>query len=326
MLAFSRIKWFSVSLFCIFSFLFVTNKICEADMDINKKLIEATIAGDISEVKTLIKQGADVNATDNKGYTVFMFARMGWHTEIEKFLIDNGADVNIKNIDEQFLMATFEGDISGVKTFIKQGADINYKDSKLFFNSDKMRITSLSPSAYTALMIASCYGHIEIVKYLIDNGADIDYKTEEGNTALTYALMYRHTEILKFFEDKGADINIDVKQFRMLLVATTWGDLEVVKYLIKNGADVNYKDPHYPHAKGMRITSADSYDYTALMIASRYGYLDIVKYLIDKGADINIKTKNSSTALMFARMYEHTEIEKFLIENGADVNIKNRYQ
>ena len=46
-------------------------------------------------------------------------------------------------------------------------------------------------------------------------------------------------------------------------------DIEIVKLLIENGADVNAKNEDGE---------------TALHLANRKGYLDIVKYLIAKGA------------------------------------------
>jgi ankyrin repeat protein len=72
--------------------------------------------------------------------------------------------------------------------------------------------------------------------------------------------------------------------------ATAWGKLEVVKYLVKQGADINAAD--------------DSY--SVLYLASRHGYLEIVKYLVECGAII---TDNSLTA---ATLNGHLEIVEFL--------------
>ncbi len=65
------------------------------------------------------------------------------------------------------------------------------------------------------------------------------------------------------------------------------GQLEVVKYLISNGADIKAKD-----------NSGD----TPLHAASRRGRgrLEIVKYLISKGADIHAKTNIGVTPLRLA--------------------------
>ena len=76
-------------------------------------------------------------------------------------------------------------------------------------------------------------------------------------------------------------------------------DLEIVKYLLENGADINAKD---------------NYGTTALMKASSNGQLEIVQFLIENGADINIKNNEGKTALDVAAT---KEIKKVLRKAGA---------
>jgi uncharacterized protein YnzC (UPF0291/DUF896 family) len=82
------------------------------------------------------------------------------------------------------------------------------------------------------------------------------------------------------------------------------GDLEIVKLLIENGADV---------------TAEDNY---AIRRASQNGHLEVVKYLIDNGADV---TAEDNYAIRTASQEGHLETVKYLIENGADVTAKNNY-
>lgn len=75
--------------------------------------------------------------------------------------------------------------------------------------------------------------------------------------------------------------------------------LEVVKYLIENGADINAKD-----------SNGDN----LLMIALEYRELDIVKYLLEKGANVNIKNNEGKTVLDLAR---NEDIKELLRKAGA---------
>ena len=68
----------------------------------------------------------------------------------------------------------------------------------------------------------------------------------------------------------------------LLLYASKCGHLEMVKYLVGNGADMNAKN---------------KYNRTALMYAFEDGYLEIIKYLIKEGADLN---ENYNTVLLDA--------------------------
>jgi ankyrin repeat protein len=66
---------------------------------------------------------------------------------------------------------------------------------------------------------------------------------------------------------------IETKELnRLLIEAIKQGDLEEVKRLVKEGADVNAKD---------------CFKYTTLILACCYKYFEIAHFLIDNGADIN---------------------------------------
>jgi hypothetical protein len=70
-----------------------------------------------------------------------------------------------------------------------------------------------------------------------------------------------------------------------------WNNLEVIKELIEQGADV--------HADN------DS----ALCWASYYGHLELVKYLVEQGADVHA---NNDEALRWASYYGHSGIVEYL--------------
>jgi ankyrin repeat protein len=80
------------------------------------------------------------------------------------------------------------------------------------------------------------------------------------------------------------------------------GDLEGVKRLLDNGADVNLRD---------------NYDSTALMWAAYFGYTAIVKLLLDNGADITMQDNYGDTALLMADGQGHTELVELLLDKGG---------
>jgi ankyrin repeat protein len=84
--------------------------------------------------------------------------------------------------------------------------------------------------------------------------------------------------------------------------------LDIVKLIVKAGADINAKN----YAND-----------TVLIWASAHDKLEVVKYLIKMGADINIKNKFGNTSLKYAIRNNKIEILTYLIENGADINTKN---
>jgi len=84
-----------------------------------------------------------------------------------------------------------------------------------------------------------------------------------------------------------------------LIEASRIGQLDILKLLIKIGANVNAKD---------------SYGYTPLLYASRYNKLEVVKLLLKAGADINVRNKGD-TALILAFINGHEEIVDILTNN-----------
>ena len=67
-----------------------------------------------------------------------------------------------------------------------------------------------------------------------------------------------------------------------LMFAATEGKLEIAKYLIKKGANVNYLRP---------------VGFSSLKIAATFGHLEIVKLLVENGAEVNNKDNFGETSL-----------------------------
>jgi ankyrin repeat protein len=126
---------------------------------------------------------------------------------------------------------------------------------------------------------AAASGDLEGVKSAIGQGAHVDYKGRAGFTPLN--------------------------------AAARQGNLEVVKYLVEHGADIDKSD--------------NNRDKTPLLAASFKGHFDIVKYLVEKGAKVNAQSINGFTPLHDAAYVGNFEIVKYLIEHGADVRIRNQH-
>lgn len=97
--------------------------------------------------------------------------------------------------------------------------------------------------------------------------------------------------------------------FTALLCASRNGHLQVVQYLVANGADVN-------------LTS-NSRDKTPLLAAAFKGHLDIVQYLLTQHAQINIQAINGWTALHDAAYIGNLPIVRTLVSAGASLTLKN---
>ncbi len=90
-------------------------------------------------------------------------------------------------------------------------------------------------------MFAALNGHTEIVKALIDKAAVVDRRDILWQTALLYPSTGPFPETIKALLDNGAEpIIVDSDEhFSPLMHAAAEGNLEVVKLLLDNRADLS---------------------------------------------------------------------------------------
>ena len=111
------------------------------------------------------------------------------------------------------------------------------------------------------------------------------------------------SEVQQLIAD-GANVNAVTGAGRTpLMSATAYGHINIVRFLLENGADINTKDTHN--------------GWTALMFSTGLvnEEFEIAKLLIENGANVNeISTKNGETALIIACKKCHSKIARLLIE------------
>mmetsp|Transcript_27117 Transcript_27117/g.38869 ORF Transcript_27117/g.38869 Transcript_27117/m.38869 type:complete len:938 (-) Transcript_27117:892-3705(-) len=88
-----------------------------------------------------------------------------------------------------------------------------------------------------------------------------------------------------------------------LAAASSGGHLDIVKLLIKEGAEINAKDK-------------DSV--TALMEAALKGYTKVVETLLSSGAEVDATAQSGISALFLAANSGHVDVVKLLLKAGAN--------
>ena len=137
----------------------------------------------------------------------------------------------------------------------------------------------------------------------------MNYKDEMGCTPLIHAAMIGDINVMKFLIDAGADVNRnDCKGNTALLISSQQDRSDIVKLLINSGADVNI-----PDKTGK----------TALMMASEQGNDNMIVVLLKSGADVNTVDSDDATALSIAISTDRRRCIEVLVDAGASVNIRN---
>lgn len=97
---------------------------------------------------------------------------------------------------------------------------------------------------------------------------------------------------------------------RKLVKAATKGDIERVKKLLAEGADVNYKP-----------WGANPPLFSAVYFGSSEGHLAVLRLLLEKGATVDLPNGGGYSALMGAANKGHVAAMKILLAAGADPHL-----
>jgi len=141
-------------------------------------------------------------------------------------------------------------------------------------------------------------GTVNQMKELLKKDAKlIDSKNEHGFTALILASYRNNINVVSYLLKQGAQVNTLSEMGTALMAATFKGNRDVVEMLLKNGANPNITDP-----KGT----------TALHYACLSQNVEIVKLIKSRNPNLDLKDDKNKTALDYAIDLQNIEIIKLL--------------
>ncbi|WP_341813296.1 ankyrin repeat domain-containing protein [Wolbachia endosymbiont (group B) of Germaria angustata] len=249
-------------------------------------------------VKYLIENGADLDIKYEKGFTPLHFAALFGNLELARYLVDE-EHVSFNVLDKYGkspLHFAFEnGRIELVKYLVgEKKANINVLDNQ-----------HMAPLHFVAEN-----GNLELAKYLIGNGADFYLRDKFGFTPLERAIDRGQDDIVKYLTEVKNRFG-----FTYLHKAAWDGNLDLFKLLIK--LLINHNADLY------RVDNDSS---SPLHRAAENGKLEIVRYIIDKKLyNIDIVNNDKRTPLLLAAQNGHLEIVKFLVDKGADFYLRDKF-
>lgn len=317
----------------------------------------AVLVGNIDTIRGILEQqpsekekASMINSKDKEGNTMLHIACKYRQGEVVQFLVDNGADMSIKNLENRtakgladekietllqakereiqgkaedqewknkgLCKACEKGDLKKVEEWIKSGANVN----------------GIDQWGRTALGIACGKEEVdqdklEMVKYLVSKGADVNQQTDGTPfSSSTYPLLLAckwkpkkgqeeiHLELVKILVDKKANLNAQNNYgCTPLYEACRLQEApELVEYLLKEGADMK-----------IETWGADR-GRTPLYVACENGYPEVVQKLINYGANVNEKKawciNQYKSPLRIACEMGQVEVVKLLLKSGANAD------
>ena len=332
--------------FSLIALVFVLSAAMGAQAPVPSPVADAAERGDVATVKSLLKDGADVNAAQGDGMTALHWAADRGNAELAELLIYAGANHSAQTRIGQYTplhLAGKNGSAAVAKALLKAGADVNVRSSN---------------SGVTPLHMAASSGSAETVTVLVDAKADINAKENEaGQTPLIFAAGLNRVEAIKALLARGADPSIstkviDVAKFSALDRAAAGVQRKVlegfvgkesekqpspsqVQAAIEAGREVLRTgkipppDPNAPadprgnfNPEEINPPVQTKGGMTALLHAARQGYITAAEALLDGGANIDQPNAgDGTTPLLTAIINGQFDMAMTLIKRGANPNI-----
>jgi ankyrin repeat protein len=228
--------------------------------------------GEREAAELLIRAGADIDAVAADGKTALGLAIYNGHYALASYLIEAGADVNHADaegfpplfwaVDRRnmewnpgFPWTVTEDPLPLIEQLLLAGADPNAyvnntpRSRRNFGGSPRVLFA-------TSLMRAAYSGDIELVQLLLDHGADPLIRNSDNEGALLAASGYgwidgysqgrsnaERLQTMQLLVELGADVNWACNDgITPLMVAANFGDVDMIQYLVDQGADIGAHD------------------------------------------------------------------------------------
>eukprot|EP01095_Lingulamoeba_sp_RSL-Kostka_P015579 TRINITY_DN721_c1_g2_i2.p1 TRINITY_DN721_c1_g2~~TRINITY_DN721_c1_g2_i2.p1 ORF type:complete len:620 (-),score=120.72 TRINITY_DN721_c1_g2_i2:44-1903(-) len=199
-------------------------------------LILASKTGNIDKMEELIDLDEDgeielnINEIDLEGNTGLHWASFLGHQNVVRWLLDHGADVDIKNKTSQqtaLQWACIKSNTTIIFMLLEEGSDLH----------------SVDKDGYTCLHHASQQNDTLLASYLIQKGIPVNSQDKEGHTPLHWAAYLGLVPMSQILLQYGSDVNKqDNKGFTPLHWAAVKGNIDLARVLLSKGADSSITD------------------------------------------------------------------------------------
>ena len=301
---------------------------------LDEQLIAAAWKNDLRRARTLIDQGADVNAKDNTVQSAYLISTSEGYLELLNLTLRHGADIDSKD--------SFNG------TGLIRAADRGHADIAGRLIQANIKINHINNLGWTALHEAIILGngsrrYVDTVLVLVAGGADLRLPSQRDQISpLDHATAKGHNEIAKVLET-ALDADKPSKQVanRRLLAAAQRGDATAAALAVRAGANLETRDPRGRTPLLLAVTeerlavarllvhlgaNPDAFDDqhdTPWLVTGVTGSVDMLEVLLPAGPDLKIRNRFGGTSLIPASERGHVAYVRRVVRTDIEINHVN---
>lgn len=308
----------------------------------------------ISLMLSLLGTGMDINEL-SLGSTPLHLATTEGHTEIVRFLVNSGADLEIRGregktaielseeypqikeileagpITSPLFEAVMADDLDGVREALANGADIR----------------ELNSHGMTSLHVSVYHGFTRMTFLLLRRKIPLDSQMHDGDSALHLAVKKDRTELVGILLDHGAHSTFNHHGVRPIHIAARKCNTFAVGILLSRGGEnvnIETRETNLDHDTPLTsainnecLTTAEllcshGADLTmrirgfSMLAAAATGDdpIPMMELLLRHGVDINQQDQRGYTVLHNAVKFENADVISFLIKHGASTTITSK--
>ncbi len=232
--------------------------------------------------------------------------------EMVETLLAAGANMEAK--DQQgrtpLIHAIFASRRASFDTLLRSGARIDHTDAM----------------GMSALHWAARLGHVAMITTLLEKGAGRLDHDNAGLEPIHEAASGGHILAVEALLTEGSELDRPSKSGEnksgesLLHIASLHNHLDLARYLLKNGVQVNHWSDRAPTWNCDPRAKLLGSSLTPLHYACCLGHFEMAVLLIDHKALVNAATEDGYTPLMMAVEAENTDLVALLHNRGAKVN------
>lgn len=198
-------------------------------------LTDAVIEKDTVKIEQLLQSGVDINTQHpTSGTTVLMVASSYYYyDDIVAYLIRKGAKLNLQDSDgKTALLWASSNSVPNAKILVVHGANVSIAAND-----------GMTPFLQATFGVSSGKVTIEMCELLRKNGANINAaltkQSAMGWTALHYAVINSDAELVKYLIKQGANVNKATGEGSTPLYLALIGNNEEIIRILKNAGAKN---------------------------------------------------------------------------------------